>query len=56
MVEFNKGSGAYSYSQMNSWEEKLADWSDNLSELDNDLGLKKLEPMGVVSSIEMYWN
>ena len=47
--EYNKGSTKWSYSQ-------LAAWRDNLEALEQDLGSGFYEPVGVVESIESYWN
>lgn len=47
--EYNKGSTKWSYSQ-------LTMWLDNLEALKRDLGSIIYEPMGMVESIEVYWN
>jgi len=55
-VAFNQDNNTYSFSQMETWEGKLDSWAKNLEQLSEDLGASKLEPMGIVTSIEVYWN
>lgn len=55
-VEFNKGDKKYSVSEMETWEGKIDTWAKNLEQLSKDLGSSKLEPMGIVTSVEVYWN
>jgi len=47
--EFNSGGKKWSYSE-------LGDWLDNLEALEEDLGSIFFTPMGVVKSLEVYWN
>jgi len=46
---YNRGSKKWSYSE-------LGDWLDNLEALEEDLGSIFYTPMGVVKSLEVYWN
>ena len=56
VAAYNQGSGRYSTSDIRNWGSKLDDWSANLDALVKDLGVVRVDPMGIVSSIETYWN
>lgn len=47
--KYNAGSKKWSYSQ-------LTKWLENLEALEQDLGSISYEPMGMVESVEVYWN
>lgn len=53
---FHRGAGSYSKKELEEWDARLDSWSDNLDELVKDLGSFRLEPMGTVRSVEIYWN
>ncbi len=53
---FNQGNRTYSHSELEDWEGRLEAWSDNLDKLIDDLGSIRIEPLGTVDSIEIYWN
>ncbi len=53
---YNHGGGSYSPKELNDWGDKLETWSDNINILSDDLGSVRVEPMGIVSAIETYWN
>ncbi len=46
--EYNSGRGGWTYSQ-------LTEWLENIEALEEDIGTI-FEPMGIVDSIEAYWN
>lgn len=53
---FNQGTGTYSYVQLQEWSDRLEAWAENLSALETDLGTIRIEPLGTVDTIEVYWN
>ncbi len=53
---FNQGGNAYSHSELEAWSDRLDSWSANLDKLVEDLGSVRIEPMGTVRNIEIYWN
>lgn len=56
VTAYNQGSGRYTTSEIRSWESKLGAWKANIDALISDLGGVRVDPLGVISSIEIYWN
>lgn len=56
VTAYNQDPESYSRPELDNWTEKLQDWSVNLEALDADLGTTRIEPMGKVATIEVYWN
>lgn len=54
--DFNRGQKKYSLAELEDWGDRLDTWSDNLERLNADLGTVRIEPLGKVTSIEVYWN
>lgn len=54
--DFNRGQKHYSLAELEEWEERLDTWSANLEKLNEDLGTVRIEPLGTVTSVEIYWN
>ena len=54
--EFNRGGRIYSHSELEDWEERIETWSKNIDKLIEDLGSVRMEPLGTVKSLEIYWN
>jgi len=48
VAEYNRGRGGWTYSQ-------LTEWLENIEALEEDIGTI-FEPMGIVESVELYWN
>ena len=47
--EYNEGNPKWSYDQLSTWR-------DNIEALEQDLGSVFYEPVGIVKTIETYWN
>lgn len=56
VTAFNHGGGTYSKSELEARGNKLDTWAQNLDLLLEDLGSIRIEPLGAVESLEIYWN
>ncbi len=53
---FKQGDDSHSYSELEAWNDQLESWSVNMDKLVQDLGSVRIEPMGTVRTVEVYWN